>query len=111
MHEHTLLGPSAQWATATPFILPRHPKRRGGRLVEGPIDQIVRELELRGLPAPDEIEILRGDWSSYRRTRSGGSRRSAPPAVGARLRFASEMRGPIALGALSHFGAGLFLAQ
>ncbi len=111
MREDTLLGPSTQWTTTTPFILPRHPKRRRGRLVEGPIDQMFRELELRGLPAPDEIEILRGDWSSYRRTRSGGSRRTAPPAVGARLRFASEVPGPIALGALSHFGAGLFLAE
>jgi CRISPR-associated protein Csb2 len=111
MREDTLLGPSTRWRSATPFVLPRHPKRRGGQMVEGPIEQIARELELRGLPAPDEIEILRGDWSSYRRTRSGGSRRTAPPAVGVRLRFASEVRGPLVLGALSHFGAGLFLAE
>lgn len=111
MTEARLLGPARVWKTVTPFALPRHPKRRGGRTVELPEEQLVREIGFRGLPAPERIDLLRGDWSAFKRTRSGGSRLQAPGAVGARVHFAEPVRGPLSLGLLSHFGLGLFLAE
>lgn len=103
------LGPSARWRTLTPFMMPRHPKRRRGRVVDGVEDQVRQELLVRGLPEPQEVQLAPGDWMRFARTRPGGPRRTAAPAVGIRLRFTERVPGPIALGALSHFGLGLFV--
>jgi CRISPR-associated protein Csb2 len=110
-----LLGPSDRWRSLTPFALPRHTKRRSGRIVDGPEDQIRRELTFRD---PHKAELLTrvvpipsGNWVQFRRTRPRVSRLEAPRVVGAELHFAEPVRGPIALGALSHFGLGLFTPQ
>lgn len=104
-----LLGPARRWRTRTPFGLTRHPKRRSGKTADGPEDQLRRELVARELPEPDSIRLLRGPWLEYRRTRPGVSRLEAPHAVGIELEFSDELRGPLALGALCHFGLGLFV--
>ena len=106
-----LLGPARRWHTRTPFGLTRNPKRRGEKTVDGPEEQVRRELAARGLPDPDSVRLLRGPWLEYRRTRPGISRLEAPHAVGVELEFAQPFRGPLALGALCHFGLGLFLAR
>ena len=108
-----LLGESDVWRSLTPFALPRHPKRRGGRIVGTPEEQIAREWLHRH---PDgaqllDVTLLDGDWTSFRRSRPGASRQGAPQLVGARLRFDRPVHGPIALGALSHFGLGLFVVE
>jgi CRISPR-associated protein Csb2 len=86
----------------------RHPKRRGGRTVDGPEDQIRRELAHRGLPEPEAIALVPGRWMDYTRTRPGGAMRTAHQAIGAELTFAHALAGPLALGGLSHFGLGRF---
>lgn len=106
-----LLGPSRRWRSLTPFGLPRHPKRRGGRIVDTPEDQVRRELSVRGLPPPTAVRLLRGPWLEYRRTRPGVSRLEAPRAVGVEIEFERQLRGPLALGKLSHFGLGLFTRE
>lgn len=111
MRLHGLLGPAKTWRSLTPFALTRHPKRRGGREIDGPRDQIRRELALRGFPEPESIAPIRGSWLEYRRVRPGRSRLGAARVVGARVAFAEEVAGPIVLGALSHFGLGLFVAE
>jgi CRISPR-associated protein Csb2 len=111
MRLEDLLGPAREWRSLTPFALNRHPKRRSGRVVDGPLDQIRRELQLRRFPEPESIESISGAWLEYRRTRPGRSRLDAPRVVGARLVFPEPVRGPIALGALSHFGLGLFVPE
>lgn len=103
-----LAGPASTWCSATPFMLPRHQKRRGGRVVETPEEQIVRELAHRGFPAPLEISLVAGNWAAFKVTRPGVSRRSANRVVGAVLRFPELVCGPIAIGAQSHFGLGRF---
>jgi CRISPR-associated protein Csb2 len=103
-----LLGPARSWQSLTPFSLVRHPKRRGGRVVDGPVDQLRRELELRGLPQPQRVEVLQRDWMRFTRARPGVPRRLAATVVGFRMTFAVPVRGPFALGGLSHFGLGLF---
>ena len=106
-----LLGPARRWRTRTPFGLTRHPKRRGGKTVEGPEDQVRRELAARGLPDPEDIRLVRGPWLEYRRTRPGVSRLEAPHVVGVEIELLEPVQGPIALGALCHFGLGLFLPR
>ena len=105
------VGPQLDWRSMTPMALTRHTKRRGGRIVDGAEEQIRRELTLRGYPAPAAIELVRGDWMRFARTRPGASRRAAPAVIGAHLRFAAPVMGPIAIGGLSHFGLGLFGAD
>lgn len=104
-----LVGPAAEWESVTPFAPPRHAKRAG--LEEHVASQVAEELERRAKPAA-EVDVVRGDWLSYRRHRVT----TKPPehledgrnAVGVRLRFERPVDGPLALGALSHFGLGLF---
>jgi len=110
-----LLGPSTEWRSLTPFGLPRHPKRRGGRVVETPGDQIRREWSMRHPDQADtlvEVELVQErTWQQFKRTRPGTTRLGAPHVVGAKLRFAEQVDGPIALGVLSHFGLGLFVPE
>jgi CRISPR-associated protein Csb2 len=107
----SLLGPAEVWRSLTPFGLPRHPKIRSGRVVDGPIDQIRREIAVRGLPDAVEIVLLRGPWLEYRRSRPRRSRLDAERVVGVRIVFPEPVCGPLALGALSHFGLGLFAPE
>lgn len=103
-----LMGPSATWRSATPFVLPRHQKRRGGRMVDAPEEQIARELAHRGFPEPFAIELCAGPWATFRLARPGVPRRLTGRAVGALICFREPVRGPIAIGAHSHFGLGRF---
>ena len=107
----SLLGPARRWRSLTPFGLVRHPKLRGGRLTDGPEEQVRLELRRRGLPEPAEVELLRGSWHRFRSSRVGQSRLQQARVFGIRLRFEQPVRGPIALGALCHFGLGLFVAE
>jgi CRISPR-associated protein Csb2 len=98
-----------RWRTLTPIVLTRHPKRRGGQTIDGPEDQIARELQLRGLPRATRITRIEGRWHEFRAQRPTG-RRAAPAALlGAHIELAAPARGPIALGALAHFGLGLLV--
>ncbi|HMM49467.1 MAG TPA: type I-U CRISPR-associated protein Csb2 [Miltoncostaeaceae bacterium] len=105
---------SRSWTSHTPFLAPRFPRRRGGQLREAPRDQLLRELERRGLPAPAQVVPLRPQrtaWGAFRAERDGGRRHrgTLPPRTGWTLTFTEPVRGPVALGRQSHFGLGLFL--
>lgn len=107
-----LFGSSTTWRSHTPFIPIRHAKVRGSadarHLVDGPVDQLVLELERRGFPRPTRVRYLRGArWLEFRLHRP----RHEPPgaAYGFEIEFEREVRGPIAVGGSSHFGLGLFL--
>lgn len=109
-------GPTAtsrRWASHTPFVPTRRPKRRGGVLTDGFGDQVVAELRSRGLPLPERIELRpsgRRSWGAFRSERESGRReRHGLPALGWSLVFPAAVAGPISLGRLSHFGLGLFL--
>jgi len=111
-----LRGPARVWQSATPFILPRHPKIRGvgaeRRWVDDPEAQVRQELAHRGLLNQlERVEPLAGPhrhWGEFRRWRP----RQRPPVGGAygfRLIFREPALGPLALGFGSHFGLGLFV--
>ncbi len=102
-----LLGPARRWRSRTPFGLVRHPKVRGGRTVDSPVEQVERELAHRGFPAPRSVTLVRGAWHRFRSSRVGTSRLARATLVGVAVEFEDEVAGPIAIGALSHFGLGL----
>ncbi len=100
------------WTSLTPFVPARYLKRRGKNSLEG---QIQAELESRGLPQAQSIDvlILESTWAhNYVTARRLGGR---PPAQNAafalRLELSRPAPGPIALGYASHFGLGLFQSQ
>lgn len=105
-----LVGPATTWESRTPFAPPRHAKRR--TMWTDHVDRQVREeLGRRDMPAPETVEIVPGDWASYRTHRAIKNERlaNARRAAGVRITFAAPVHGPIAIGALSHFSLGLFL--
>lgn len=99
-----LVGPSRRWFSVTPFAPYRYPKRQD--VLEFLTSEVGRELASRELPPPQRVRVLAGDWLTYRRHRRPGE--DDLRAFGLELTFASEVVGPVALGALSHFGLGLF---
>lgn len=103
-----LVGPASTWRTITPFAPARHAKRRVTWTTHVE-DQGREELRWRSLLAPEAVKLLRGPWLSFRRHRVGEHLEDARRASGVEITFDRPVEGPIMLGALSHFGLGLFL--
>lgn len=117
-----LFATSRTWASATPFVLTRHPKLRGDtkggavpkRWVDSPEDQLRRELRSRGFPEPVKMQPLprarlRGrevPWLAFHRRRGHGAR--VEHATGFRLEFGEPVQGPLTLGYGAHYGLGMF---
>jgi len=108
-----IFGRARVWASVTPFVLSRHPRR--GR--DEPEDQVRLELHHLGLPEPDKIatQDRRRDisaryptWNQFRRWRRRGPAPAITTGYGFRIDFPEEVEGPLALGYGSHFGLGLF---
>lgn len=102
-----LTGPATTWHSITPFIRPRHAKARI-TLERDLHDQITRELTLRGLPEPEQTLPIPGTWLNHRRHRPDQPLSQARHATGLEITFTDPTSGPITLGALNHFGLGLF---
>lgn len=105
-----MVGPSSVWTSCTPFAPGRHPAKR----TTWP-DHIAAEVErelttYRDYPPPVSVEVVDGDARRFRRYRLPPKERLANSRYASmvEIRFAHAVRGPIALGALSHFGLGLF---
>lgn len=106
----TLIGPATRWITQTPFLPPRHGKRR--QAWDDHIARQVREeLARRGAPEPASVRLVGGAWLSYRRHRVNERLADARRPAGVEITFAEPIRGPLVIGALSHFGMGLFLPE
>ncbi len=101
------------WTSATPFVLPRHAKRRGANTLEG---QILAELTSRDLP-PAQVLVLPWDSRTLKLRHAVRVRRHPariPPSdagYAIRLVFEQPVVGPISLGYAAHFGLGLFIAE
>lgn len=110
-----LSHPAASWRSLTPFA-PRFPEtsrsRRGADRWRALLERQVRkELAARGLPAPSHVRTVPGRFHAleFRRHRPDRQRLAdAYRAAHVEITFAEPVRGPIALGALCHFGLGLF---
>ena len=114
---HGLVGSASSWTTRTPYLPVRHRKRK--QSVEEWIESdVAHECAYRGLPEPTEVEIM-GDGSvkggrplamTFRRYRWSESMRERREGYWLAVRFAGEVcqDGVLSLGALNHFGFGLF---
>jgi CRISPR-associated protein Csb2 len=121
-----LLGPASGahiWESHTPFVPPRHTKRRRGILIDRPEDQlrvllaqleiatnvVVEPISARHLSKPQPPKPI--EWYRFRaRRQNGGGTRGSVHGFGFRLTFAELVRGPIALGYGAHQGLGHFVA-
>jgi hypothetical protein len=111
-------SPSAMWFSLTPFVGPHHAWSRPGRPKRGQdaLSQLTRELaRLPWLPAPLDVwrmpraESGLGPWLS-----SDIRGRDAPHHAEwgvFLLHFPYPVAGPVAAGALSHWGMGAFRAM
>lgn len=113
-----MLGPARIWRSATPFVPPRHAKRRRGRWSDLPHQQLARELSYLRLP-PCKVEALADcsgsgrsfGWHRFRRQRTrGGGARGPGHGFGFQIEFEQPLLGPIAVGYGAHFGLGRFEA-
>lgn len=101
------------WRSTTPFVPPRHLKKRGRNTIEG---QIAAELTARSFPPPAEVRVIdpHENERARRHRHFVRSRRYGPAApvdcgFTLELRFSNPVRGPMCLGYGSHFGLGLFV--
>ena len=101
---------ASDWQTLTPYAPPRH-LRSDNRMMRSLHEQIARDLEEIGHPAPTVTELVSYTPHSldFRRHRTKERLREARQAFHIRLHFAEPVTGPISIGALSHFGLGHFL--
>jgi CRISPR-associated protein Csb2 len=108
-------GPARTWTSLTPFAPAHHAKRRqrGGPGWEAFVaDQVRRACRWRGLAEPADVELLSDEpWLQHRRHRARETLQQARRAVGLRLTFDDHVDQPLPLGALSHFGLGVFVTS
>ena len=122
-----LFTSSRVWRSLTPFVPTRHLKRKRsgepkvderGLQVGSPTHDLLRLLELAGLPAVESLEPTEGvelagrlvRWLDFYRWRSrrGGGARGDSRGYGFSVTFKEPVSGPIAVGFGAHFGLGIF---
>lgn len=111
--EHTPVEQARRFVSQTPLVLQRHWRKGRGSYAHWLCREVRRACGHAGLPEPCGITPLaaRRDnirWNAFIRAESG---RAAPWAYGFRLEFDEPVAGPFALGALAHYGLGLFVAD
>jgi len=105
---------ATRWVSATPLVIGRHHRKGRGTYLEWLEGEIRRECAFHNLAAPSAVEWITETqtdahgfrWLEFVRCRKGGSPLQGH---GCRLTFDEPVRGPFALGSLSHFGLGLFV--
>lgn len=112
------LQPSCRWASVTPVVLDRHPKRGDDRETR---ELVARACKNAGLPSPDPDRIQTGTHSAIEGAPSARPPAGAPPwmrwrapkpyasrpLVHAVIDFEREVQGPVLLGAGRFTGLGL----
>lgn len=99
------IGPSRTFATVTPVILDRFPRRR-----RTAVDELRQSIVNAGWPDPDEVELLAGP-AVRQAAQTGKLVGPLPPGlrVHVRVSFAERIRGPLLAGRARFRGVGLFL--
>lgn len=113
----SFVGPSQTWISVTPYLHPWHRKKNGKYSAD---EQLLKELSLLGrFPEPVEVTQLNSVTVAGRHRVPLEFRRSrrldvsGPDKQGSlwRIVFPESVTGPIALGAESHYGLGVFQPQ
>jgi CRISPR-associated protein Csb2 len=108
LQPETWCRPARRWASVTPVLLDRFPKRNG----RGIENIIAKGCEYVGIPRPIEIGVshyssLHGVEPSFRFITRRADTDKAQLYTHVVLTFEREVRGPILLGAGRYFGLGL----
>ena len=109
-------GPSTTWTTVTPVV---HSHWRSTKSQQALVDQVAADCAHVGLPAPEEIKVLRqpalrGSPPAHIDRRGLPEDWRGPingPVQHLQLTFPVAVRGPIVLGRARHFGLGLLVPQ
>lgn len=111
-----ILQRSKRWRTVTPYVPNKHTKVRGSgsdkHIVDGPEDQLLGEIQNRGMPRVKDITITRKKIGRFLPMQFKRWRKDGLPGFGAYavdIKFEEEVAGPLSLGHASHFGLGLFV--
>lgn len=105
---------STRWVSATPFVISRHYRKGRGEYLEWLAQEVKKECNFHNLPTPSSIEWIDRTTVSghqYRWLEFTRSRKEQKPmrGHGCILEFDKPISGPFAIGALAHFGLGLFM--
>ena len=112
-----LCGPARRWRSLTPYLPVRHwhwKREALGQYLSGDVhaELTYRELPLAAVRQADPGDGLPDGWARrFRRYRMKEHLGQARPGLGLRLEFPDEVRGPLLLGQLSHFGYGIFVPE
>ncbi len=107
--------PARSWRSGTPYLPVRHRKRDS--LDEYVTSDVAAELCYRKRPPAvvsriEEAGGLPDRWSrDFRRYRAKENLGNSRPGLALRLEFDQEIRGPLLIGQLSHFGYGIFVPE
>lgn len=113
-----IFGSSTRWRSATPFVPNRHVKHRGKgdkmRVIDGPVDQAIREIEIRSIGKVKHVRILppRTRLQTFLPVQFKTWRKIGLPGFGSyalEIEFDSAVQGPLSLGHGSHYGLGMFV--
>lgn len=104
-----LAQPARTWRTLTPYAPPSHP-RPGQTLRDHVARYLQRDLAALGYEPPVSIRLIgpEGIWRSFQSRRPQEAEQRARSAFGVEMTFESAVVGPIVLGALRHYGLGVF---
>ena len=105
---------SRRWTSATPFVTGRHHRKGRGEYFEWLSGEVRRECGFHGLPEPVSVEWIdrtQGEGHQLRWMEFVRSRKDHAPlrGHGCVLTFEEDVQGPFAIGALCHFGLGMFV--
>jgi CRISPR-associated protein Csb2 len=103
LRDTTWTQPSHDWATVTPVVFDRAPKRpdpeKLGRA-------LVQSLQLAGYPEPELVELSSASW--FKGSPISLSFAASQPRFHARIRFSEMISGPVLAGRQRFFGVGFF---
>jgi len=99
----TWCRPSRTWASVTPVVLDRHPKRG-----QCPEDVVADSVEMAGYPRPVEVELGQGSVFNGVPPAREFRPRSRGCWTHVSLAFDQRVGGPLLVGRDRHFGMGLF---
>jgi CRISPR-associated protein Csb2 len=100
------------WRSLTPYLPVRHRRPERETVTEYFTADVTRELTYRNLPAPVAMrteEPTAGRVNAFRRYRMKERLASSRTGTGLVLEFGEQVKGPLLLGQLSHFGFGVFV--
>ena len=106
---------SQVWISTTPFITVRHYRQSRGRYSDWLTAEIIRDIENHQYPLPQNVQLIPWTmsgpkpirWMEFKRNKKNEETRLR--GHGCILSFRQAVAGPFSLGALCHYGLGLFM--